>query len=254
MPIHTTSTQALAKYQQFLSKAVAASSTLTSPSRLAPAPHQHESSLHAQRQRVINTRFQSFQPHFDLAYRVMSPPHASPVAGVVSITLKLYLVFRPFSRLMLANEELRGHRLNPAAADLLWTDAEKSEFRTRFNHAVNQQWRLDTLGFRFVCISKGFEDFSAVCAVTVDCVDDPADAHTHVTIQKMPPDAPLYSAYISSESSLLDERIINETPQQPFPFTAAKLLRSLNKRRPYYSAFLQALITASHLEWKVQRT
>ncbi len=144
---------------------------------------------------------------FDLQYDPVGP---LPKVGKATVTLKINVDFKDFTRAMMRRPEFRGHRWTAAQrTKFAWPDDEKREWVGNFGKAVADGWKEK---HAFVLDEPGFEKYRATCDVQVKHVDKPEDANTRITAQWIPPGAPrLRSSVTGGEVAELDARDVDET-------------------------------------------
>ena len=168
---------------------------------------------------------------FDLAYDPVGPV---PKTGKVTVTLKVNVEFKNFTRAMMRLPEFRGHRWTRAQLrKFTWPDDKKREWVGKFGDAVAAGWKEK---HTFVLDAPEFEKYRATCDVQVRHVDDPDEANTRIEALWVPPGAPrLFSSVTSGAAAELEGRDVDEPETHsvqgirmarqigPFDFDSAEL-------------------------------
>ena len=95
-----------------------------------PAPADVKAPGPATDPKFDKTRFQSDNGRFELDYKPNGP---MPVKGDVTVTLRVHIDFKDFTRADMRKEPFRSHRFTRAQrADFKWTAAEKTKFGADF--------------------------------------------------------------------------------------------------------------------------
>jgi outer membrane protein OmpA-like peptidoglycan-associated protein len=152
------------------------------------------------------TRFSSDNGQFELDYKPNGP---MPVKGDVTVTLRVHIDFKDFTRADMRKEPFRTHRFTRAQrADFKWTAAEKAKFGTDFQSSVATAWsRKHELATK----DPGFAEHRAVVDVKVELVD--ADkAHNTMSALKVPKGKagetppPRFRSFVAGDESTLESR------------------------------------------------
>ncbi|MGA8247573.1 MAG: hypothetical protein WB797_11765 [Nocardioides sp.] len=157
------------------------------------------------------TRFQSDSGQFDLDYKPNGP---MPVKGDVTVTLRVHIDFKDFTRADLRKEPFRSHHFTRAQrADFKWTAAEKTKFGTDFQSSVATAWSRK---HELMTKDPGFAEHRGVVDVKVELVD--ADkAHNTMSALKVPKGKagetppPRFRSFVDGDTSTLESRDASET-------------------------------------------
>lgn len=143
---------------------------------------------------------------FDLRYDPVGP---LPKVGKATVTLKINVEFKNFTRAMMRRAEFRSHRWTRAQLrQFAWPDDKKGEWVGKFGNAVAAGWKEK---HAFVLDEPGFEKYRATCDVQVKHVDKPEEANTKIAAQWVPPGAPrLRSSVTGGSVAELDVRDVDE--------------------------------------------
>lgn len=143
---------------------------------------------------------------FDLRYDPVGP---LPKIGKATVTLKVNVEFKDFTRAMMRRAEFRHHRWTRAQLrQFAWPDDKKREWVGKFAGAVAAGWKEK---HAFVLDETGFEKYRATCDVQVRHVDKAEEANTRITAQWVPPGAPrLRSSVTGGSEANLDVRDVDE--------------------------------------------
>ena len=144
---------------------------------------------------------------FDLRF---DPAGPAPKVSKATVTLKINVDFKDFTRAMMRRVEFRRHRWTRAQLRAFaWPEDKKREWAGKFGTAVADGWKEK---HAFVLDEPGFEKYRARCDVQVTHVDKPEDANTRITAQWVPPGAPrLRSSVTGGAVAELDARDVDET-------------------------------------------
>lgn len=167
-------------------------------------------------------------PRFDLFYEPVGP---SPAVGKVTITLRVHVEFRDFTRGMMRRPEFRGKKhkwTKEQLKDFAFPSDEKKKWVGKFAKAVRDGWGKK---HKFALRDPAFASHRATCDVEVEHVEDPGQAHTVVYAQWVPRGAPRLRSVVSggfddTKTALLDAR----DPDEPVTFDRAQrkqLIRQL---------------------------
>lgn len=186
-------------------KTVAAMLTLNRQPTLAPAP------APATDPKFDRTVFISGGTRFDLEYKPNGP---MPVKGDITVSLRVHIDFKDFTRADRRKEPFRSHRFTRAQlADFKWTAAEKSSFGTDFQRSVATAWSKK---HEMVTKDPAFAEHRAPVNVKVELVD--ADkAHNTMTALKIPKGKPgetpppRFRSFVQGDTSTLESRDVTET-------------------------------------------
>lgn len=138
---------------------------------------------------------------FDSSY---TPAGPAPVIGTLDINLWVHITYAPFTRAMMRQEPYRSHRFTrEQLADFTWKDEEKEKFETDFMSSVMGAWS----GQHMLHLNDpNFAEYRCRVAVNVMTISDPSQAHTKITAQKIPKDAPRFRSFVSGDTATLDIR------------------------------------------------
>lgn len=145
------------------------------------------------------------------------PKGPSPTLGEVTITLRVHVTFKHFTRADMRREPWRSHRFTRAQlADFRWKPAEETKFKTDFAKSVSEGWsgkhQLRTK-------DPAFAPHAAKVDVVVEMVDDPDTAHNRMTALKVPQGKatdtppPRFRSFVQGDTSTLDMRDPSEPEQ-----------------------------------------
>jgi len=157
------------------------------------------------------TRFQSDNGQFELDYKPTGP---MPVKGDVTVTLRVHIDFKDFTRADMRREPFRSHRFTRAQrADFKWTDAERAKFGTDFQSSVATAWSKK---HELMTKEPTFAEHRAVVDVKVELVD--ADkAHNTMSALKIPKGGPgekappRFRSLVQGDTSSLESRDVSES-------------------------------------------
>ncbi len=157
------------------------------------------------------TRFIHAGESFDLDY---TPNGPVPVKGDVTVTLRVHIDFKDFTRADLRKEPFRSHRFTRAQrADFKWTAAEKTKFGTDFQSSVATAWSKK---HELMTKDPGFAEHRGVVDVKVELAD--ADkAHNTMSALKVPKGKagetppPRFRSFVDGDTSTLESRDASET-------------------------------------------
>ena len=138
---------------------------------------------------------------FDSTYTPVGP---APQVGNLDVNLWVHITFAPFTRAMMRQEPYRSHRFTrDQLADFEWTDAEREKFEVDFMSSVMGAWGGK---FTFHLDDTDFAEYRSNVTVNVMTISDPGQAHTKITAQKVPKDAPRFRSFVSGDEATLDIR------------------------------------------------
>ena len=159
-----------------------------------PAPSV-DKAIEEKRKKFLRTTFLGGNKDFDLKYEPNpAGPDARPIAGSVTITLKVHIIFRDFKASMMADDDFKDHTFtDKQKKDFKWKPGEETKFRDGFLKSVHDGWSTKHL---LKCKSADFDDFVAGVHVNVKVVDSAAKAHTVITAQKVPKGAPRLRSFV----------------------------------------------------------
>lgn len=152
------------------------------------------------------TRFIHDGESFELDY---TPNGPVPVKGDVTVTLRVHIDFKDFTRADMRKEPFRSHRFTRAQLrDFKWTADEKTKFGTDFQSSVALAWsRKHELKTK----DPGFAEHRGVVDVKVELVD--ADkAHNTMSALKVPKGKagekapPRFRSFVAGDTSTLESR------------------------------------------------
>ncbi|MCC6628422.1 MAG: hypothetical protein IT340_13615 [Chloroflexi bacterium] len=157
-------------------------------------------------------KFTHLGPRFDADYLPVGP---TPAEGVLTITLKVHITFKDFTRAMMRQEPFAAHRFTPEQrADFAWTAAEKAAFATDFASSVQSGWSEKHM---MDLKEPTFDHHRAKVKIVVKIVPDAAQAHNKMTAQKVPTvgpadkKAPRFRSFVQGDTSTLEIRDAKET-------------------------------------------
>lgn len=175
--------------------------------------------------------------HFDSSYTPVGP---APQVGTLDINLWVNITYAPFTRKMMRQEPYRAYRFSRAQmADFAWTDAEKEKFEADFMSSVMTGWSGH---YTFHLNDPDFSEYHCKVNVNVMTISDAGQAHTKITAQKIPKDAPRFRSFVAGDTATLDIRDPSEpeTHQvvdrpvvrqiKPFGFDSAELTPDLESQ------------------------
>jgi outer membrane protein OmpA-like peptidoglycan-associated protein len=139
--------------------------------------------------------------HFDSSYIPVGP---APQVGTLDINLWVNITYAPFTRKLMREEPYRAYRFSrEQLADFAWTDAEKEKFETDFMSSVMAGWSGH---YTFHLNDPEFSEYRCKVNVNVMTISDPGQAHTKITAQKIPKDAPRFRSFVAGDTATLDIR------------------------------------------------
>jgi outer membrane protein OmpA-like peptidoglycan-associated protein len=156
------------------------------------------------------TKFVNAGVRFELDY---TPNGPMPVKGDVTVTLRVHIDFKDFTRADMRKEPFRSHRFTRAQLrDFRWTADEKTKFGTDFQSSVALGWSRK---HELMTKDPAFAEHRGVVDVKVDLVD--ADkAHNTMTALKVPQGKagetppPRFRSFVQGDTSTLDIRDVSE--------------------------------------------
>ena len=157
------------------------------------------------------TKFSSDNGQFELDYKPNGP---MPVKGDVTVTLRVHIDFKDFTRADMRKEPFRSHRFTRAQrADFKWTAAEKTKFGADFQTSVATAWSKK---HELMTKDPTFAEHRAQVDVKVDLVA--ADkAHNTMSALKIPKGKagetapPRFRSFVQGDTSTLESRDASET-------------------------------------------
>lgn len=152
-------------------------------------------------------------PRFDAEYTPVGPV---PQIGTFEIILKVHITYKHFTRRMMRKEPYRSYRFTrDQRKDFKWTDEEKIKFATDFKKSVTEGWGEK---YKFHLKDPSFAEYqTGSVKVRSEVVDDPAQAHTKITAQKVPKDAPRFRSFVAGDEATLDIRDPSEEETHKVP-------------------------------------
>jgi hypothetical protein len=176
-----------------------------------------------------------------------------PISGVVTITLRLNIQWRNFTRAMRRQAPYNTYHFSAEQRkDFNWADAEKTRFQDDLKKVVHDAWSSK---HRLECTTAGFEELAAGVVVNVQFVD--ADqAHTVVTAQKIPKGAPRFRSFVNLDdnTAVLDSRDPSENTSEtvtntllyrqvgPFALNSAEITSPLQSQLNSIGGEISALV------------
>ena len=176
-----------------------------------PAPPDVKPAGPATDPKFDKTRFQSDNGQFELDYKPNGP---MPVKGDVTVTLRVHIDFKDFTRADMRKEPFRSHKFTRAQrADFKWTAAEKTKFGADFQTSVATAWSKK---HELMTKDPTFAEHRGVVDVKVELVD--ADkAHNTMSALKVPKGKageeapPRFRSFVQGDTSTLESRDVSET-------------------------------------------
>jgi outer membrane protein OmpA-like peptidoglycan-associated protein len=153
---------------------------------------------------ILGTHFLASGERFDLDYEPTGgkPVTDRPIAGKTTITLKLHINFRNFTREIRAEEPYNTMRFTAAQrADFNWKPEEQEKFKNDIVPSIQNGWKEKHL---LSCKDPGLEELNTILDVKVQLVGTPEEAHNKVTAQKIPTGAPRFRSFVQGDTSVLD--------------------------------------------------
>lgn len=136
---------------------------------------------------------------------------ARPVAGKLTITLRLHVNFKNFSEVR-REEPYKNMRFSrEQREDFDWKPTEETTFRQKLKSSIESGWgvgKLQTL----TAVDPNLSDLNAAVHVVVDANADEGDAHNVMTALKVPKGAPRFRSFVSGDGteSTLERRDVEE--------------------------------------------
>jgi outer membrane protein OmpA-like peptidoglycan-associated protein len=153
---------------------------------------------------ILNNHFISHGERFDVDYEPNNgrPAATRPISGKTTITLKLHITFRNFTREIRSEAPYNTMRFTPEQRrDFNWTPEEQEEFRTNIVPSIQDGWKEKHL---LECRDTGLEELNTILDVVVQLVGTSEEAHNKVTAQKIPTGAPRFRSFVQGDTSVLD--------------------------------------------------
>jgi outer membrane protein OmpA-like peptidoglycan-associated protein len=157
-------------------------------------------------------KFSHLGPRFDADYVPVGP---TPAEGALTITLKVHITFKNFTRAMMRQEPFAAHRFTrEQIADFAWKEDEKTAFAADFATSVQSGWSEKHM---MDLKEPSFDHHRAKVKVVVKMVPDAAQAHNKMTAQKVPTvgpadkKVPRFRSFVQGDTSTLEIRDAKET-------------------------------------------
>ncbi len=190
---------------------------------------------------------------FDTVYEPVGPV---PDVGTLTINLWVHINFTDFSQAMMQKEPFKSHQFTPAQmADFAWSQDEKNRFELDFMTSVMGAWS----GKHMLKLQEpGFANYRGHVQVVVISVDDPSLAHTKITAQKVPKDAPRLRSKVEGDQATMDIRDPSEPETKsnneadyvrqigPFGFDKAKITPALKEQLEDVKKDILPMLPANH--------